>query len=433
MGDEFSDAQPEAPLDEAAPPRLFGPERLNAEEASRLLSRGPGRLVVWLGEEREGTTSLTAALYESQRRARGETRFAGSWTLLALEALIGHGPAASAERADDDGREVLHLALSVNGEATHLLFAELPGEAFRRLADNEVSADDGPWLRRADRIAVVVDGEHIRDPTTRSNVLTRVRQLVERLRARELPDQACRLALVVVRWDRVQDDIAAAGYWSTREAELLADLRTLDAEAPAMHVANGRNPDDHGIAVLRAWLLGTSPPEREATPAPQVADPLVVATPWNAPEPVQSTNAWQVDEPRAPEEPQAVEEPWHQEPRWEQPVYQEPVYQEPAYTEPVDPEPAHQEPAYTEPVYEEPVYEEPVYKEPVYQEPTYEQPRYEEPQYEEGRYDESRFESPPAGERRSPFEGQRPEPDPSDEEWLYGPPPRRRLPWRRRR
>ena len=87
-------------------------------------------------------TALSAALYESQRRERGGTRFAGSWTLLAFEQLIGHGPAAAARSSapTDDSREVLHLALSVNDEPIHLLFAELPDEAFRRLADNEAAA-----------------------------------------------------------------------------------------------------------------------------------------------------------------------------------------------------------------------------------------------------------------------------------------------------
>ena len=55
MSEEFNDAPAEARVEEVEPPRLFGPERLNAEEASRLLSRGPGRLVVWVGEERADT------------------------------------------------------------------------------------------------------------------------------------------------------------------------------------------------------------------------------------------------------------------------------------------------------------------------------------------------------------------------------------------
>jgi Double-GTPase 2 len=356
MSEELSEGPAEIRVDEVEPPRLFGPERLNTEEASRLLARGPGRLVVWVGEEPEDTRALSAALYESQRRERGATRFAGSWTLLAFEHLIGHGAVASVEHADDEGREVLHLALSVNDEPIHLLFAELPGEAFRRLADNEAAADDGPWLRRADRIAFVVDGRRIRDPTTRAMVLTRVRQFVERLRASQLPDQGCRLALVVVRWDRVQDDLETSGYWGAREADLLADLRTLDVEAQAVHVANGNGPDDHGIAGVRAWLLGTAPPALDAPLAPlvpaQSSEPLDWGEPLHAVEPI-----------RAPEPPPPVEAP------------------------------------------------------PAYEEPRYEEPRYEEPRYEEPRYEERPPERGPA----------------YDDEWLYGPPPRRRLPWRRRK
>src|SRR5579871_1730128 len=69
---------------------LFGPELLSPEEASRLLARGPGRLVVFMGERGSGKTSLCLELYERQRHSGADAMFAGSWTLLAFEELAHH-------------------------------------------------------------------------------------------------------------------------------------------------------------------------------------------------------------------------------------------------------------------------------------------------------------------------------------------------------
>ena len=66
---------------------LFGTEQLNAKEVERLLASRHARLVVCLGEEGSGKTSLCIELYERQRGRATGADFAGSWTLLAFEQL----------------------------------------------------------------------------------------------------------------------------------------------------------------------------------------------------------------------------------------------------------------------------------------------------------------------------------------------------------
>ncbi len=66
---------------------LRGATLLTAEEASALLARGQGRVVVWMGERGAGKTAITARLYERQRLPDQDVQFAGSSTLLAFEAL----------------------------------------------------------------------------------------------------------------------------------------------------------------------------------------------------------------------------------------------------------------------------------------------------------------------------------------------------------
>jgi len=240
---------------------LFGPEPLTPEEASRLLARAPGRLVVFIGERGAGKTSICAELYERQRYAGSDALFAGSWTLLAFERLahqrrFGGAPLPDArEEIDPHGREILHLALSGGEEPLHLLLADLPGELVRRLADNQISAEEVPWLNRADKLVLMVDGARLRDPTVRSFTLTRVRQIAERISSAGIPKPGVRVALLVSKWDLVGADPAAAAYWAPREAELVEDLRTLDPDAVALRASSHQNGVGDGLAGLRAWLL----------------------------------------------------------------------------------------------------------------------------------------------------------------------------------
>jgi hypothetical protein len=262
--------------------RLFGADPLDAEQASRLLAQGPGRLVVWMGEPASGKTTLSTELYERQRRAGQPTRFAGSRTLLAFERLAHPrrptaGPVAppSARSAiDPEGREILHLALSAGEIHVHLLLAELPSEIFRQLADNQLSTTAIPLLRRADKLALLIDGARLCDLDTRASALTRARQLLERMLADPDPHPATELALVITKWDRLGADADAMAYWQPREEELLTEFRRMDPEVRHLRVAAGAPagyPGDDGFAALRSWLLA---------PAPAQADPPIAPYEW---------------------------------------------------------------------------------------------------------------------------------------------------------
>ena len=240
---------------------LFGTEQLNADEVDRLVANRPCRLVVWLGEQASGKTTLGVELYERQRRGVPGVRFAGSWTLLALEQLAerrrrtGETEPAWREGLDPEGRDVLHLALSTGDIPLHLLIADLPGEVFRRLADNQLVADSIEWLTRADKLVLLVDGARLCDVALRSSSLTRVRQLLERLgRAGVLgPDK--RIALLVTKWDLVRADAAAIRYWEQREPELLEDMRVFDRTAVALRAEAPAGAGSDGVVGLRDWLL----------------------------------------------------------------------------------------------------------------------------------------------------------------------------------
>ena len=259
---ESTCAEPEPAYDGT----LFGAEQLNPDEVERLLANRPSRLIVWLGEPGSGKTTLAVELYERQRRGIRGVRFAGSWTLLALERLAEHrrrtGETEPAPRDDLDPehREVVHLALSTGDTPLHLLMADLPGEVFRRLADNQISADSIDWFARADKLVLLVDGACLLDAAQRSGSVTRVRQLIERLSSAGVLGPNKRLALLVTKWDLVADDAVAKGYWEQRESELLQDMREFDSSAVALRTQAPPGAGSDGVAGLRDWLLEVGAP-----------------------------------------------------------------------------------------------------------------------------------------------------------------------------
>jgi hypothetical protein len=186
------------------------------------------------------------------------------------------------EHAELDPRQIYHLALASGADGINLLIADLPGEFFRALADNQLALSAIPLVRRADKLALIVDGARLCDPPSRASVLTRVHQLVERIAANSLPASGAGLAMVVTKWDLIADDPETLAYWHAREHDLAASVRELDPNAPHIRVAAAAPPSfpqDDGIGALRAWLIA---------PPGAAVDPPVERYEWppDAPEPV---------------------------------------------------------------------------------------------------------------------------------------------------
>lgn len=256
--------------------QLRGSDLLTTEDASRIAAHGSGRMVVWAGERRSGKTTLSAQIYERHRDGRAATQFAGSETLLGFEERM-HPSRASSGRVepymqrtelDPEGRDLLHLALRSGGaETIDLLIADLPGEIFRQLRDRELEVDSVPLMNRADKLAVLIDGEMLAESGNRSSAVSFTRQLIESLREGALAGEEMDVMLVTTKLDKLQAaGPSAENYWNEREPDILAELREISPAANSIRVAAQGLEDqgkDDGMEGLVSWLLGESPEPSE--------------------------------------------------------------------------------------------------------------------------------------------------------------------------
>ena len=277
---EDAEQAPESPSEAYSNRDLLrGPDPLTAEEASALLAKGPGRVVVWAGERGSGKTTLTAELYERHRLGTAATGFVGSRTLLGLEERM-HPARADSGRiiphttrteADPEGRDLLHL--EVEPPNTHLLFADLPGESFRAIRDNEISPDQVPYLAQADKVAILVDGKLLADLSERPFAINTTRQLIERLSDGTVSFANAHVCLVLTKLDELEAvGESAVRYWDEREADILAAVQGLCAEAKCLRTAARGDTKEDGMEALMEWLL-ESPPEAQEPALPPETEP----------------------------------------------------------------------------------------------------------------------------------------------------------------
>ncbi|HSS03566.1 MAG TPA: hypothetical protein VLK89_00060 [Solirubrobacterales bacterium] len=253
---------------------LRGSDLLTPQEGSQLAAEGGTRLAIWAGERDSGKTTLSAELYERHRTDGANTVFAGSETLLGFEerthpSRVDSGrltPRTLRTESDPEERELLHLALSDDGNHENILFADIPGELFRRMRDYELEVSDVPLLAHADKLAIIVDGGLIADNGLRSAAVNFARQLIAQLKSADLPAQRMDVILLLTKLDLVlAADASALAYWDEREKSLLDALRELSPDAEAFRTAaRGLPSPEDGMNALMAWLL-KPPPEPPET------------------------------------------------------------------------------------------------------------------------------------------------------------------------
>lgn len=204
------------PVEEAVPEfiELFSGAALSAADAEVITLRSRTHLVVFAGAEGSGKTTVLASIYERLNQgAFAGFKFAGSRTLLGFEEICHLNRLASGGAQPDTQRTRLtdetkyyHLTLSPIESATarrDVLLSAMSGELFRMARDSREDAERLTFLRRADTIVVLVDGERLATSTQRTNAQADAADILESMLDANMVSRSCRVEIVFSKLDRI--------------------------------------------------------------------------------------------------------------------------------------------------------------------------------------------------------------------------------------
>jgi hypothetical protein len=219
MADALSaDAKEEGaePGEEAEPEfiELFSGAALSATDAEVVTLRSRTQLVAFVGAEGSGKTTMLASIYErfSQGVFAG-FNFTSSRSLLGFEEICHLNRLASGGTEPDTQRTRLtdetkyyHLTLrAAEPFATRrdVLLSAMSGELFRMAKDSQEDAERLTFVRRADTIVVLVDGERLATPAQRASAQADAADILESLLDANMVSPHCRLEIVFSKLDRI--------------------------------------------------------------------------------------------------------------------------------------------------------------------------------------------------------------------------------------
>lgn len=285
--DEVLASEPRASAAVTAGEEASGGNRalaLTTEDANLLAARLRQTVLVLAGGVKCGKTSVYAAIYE--RLSHGPFagwRFAGSSTIPGFEARCHYWRETAGvdqpgmkhtQAADLPWLHLLLREVEKTGDRLDLLLGDFDGEFFDQLIKNQQELKQLPFLRRADHVGLVVDGERIADPAARPAEEQDLRDLADAM-VKESAWSPPSLIFVVTKLDRIEE-IEDAGE-RARIEETLASMHDYVSQlAPfdvpwvrlAVRSETDRFPLGHGLesllevlALRPALSLNTDPPE----------------------------------------------------------------------------------------------------------------------------------------------------------------------------
>ena len=284
---EDIDADPEVDQAEVVEPYPSG-EALTAEEALTITRSAPTRVIVVAGPAGSGKTTLVASLYE--RFHDGPLAgylFAGSRTLVGFERRCHLSRRASSRETPDTERTsqaasdvLLHLKVraELGGPRVDMLFTDIYGEAFRQAADSTDEAEQLTVLRRADHVALLLDGAKLASPTQRQEPYSQADALLASCLEVGVLGPDSQVQMLVTKADklrsgpRVETNLAfVADRWAWLEGRYRNRLASLEHfEIAARPESPSHLRSAHGLDTL--FPLWVSRP-RPASPPPTAAPP----------------------------------------------------------------------------------------------------------------------------------------------------------------
>lgn len=242
-------------------------------EASSVMASGPCRFLVVAGAPRCGKTTLLNGIYELfQEGPVGDLVFGGSLSLVGFEKRCHPSREVSeAERPDtdrtkllDEGR-FLHLKLyqaDCADLACHLVLSDIDGEFFKRMRDSVDECKRHPFLQRADRLLILIDGRKLARPLRRHEALEDGKSLLRSLLDSGMVAQKTAIHIIITKWDHAHDvTVGAKGMTDFVKDGFLPVLNRRPNPWTVESVAARPAPGStflfgHGIpALLPTWVL----------------------------------------------------------------------------------------------------------------------------------------------------------------------------------
>jgi hypothetical protein len=204
------------PVEEAEPEfiDLFSGDALGSTDAEVITRRSRTHLVVFVGAEGSGKTTVLSSIYERLNQgAFAGFKFAGSRSLLGFEEIChlnrlasgGSQPDTQRTRLTDEAK-FYHLALrSAEPLALRrdIFLSAMSGELFRMAKDSQEDAERLTFLRRADTIVVLVDGDRLAKPALRTSAQADAADILESLLDANMVSPNCRVEIVFSKLDRI--------------------------------------------------------------------------------------------------------------------------------------------------------------------------------------------------------------------------------------
>ena len=187
-------------------------EALTRSQASSLQTRRLSRTVGIIGPNNAGKTSLLASVYDLlQESPIAGMGFAGSSTLIGFEKICHDARAISRRGAPHMERTsqgadatFFHLDLRpASGDIVSIFIGDRSGEDYLAASDDLSAAGQFFELRRADVVALLVNGEHLASSEHRHEAKAVTSQIVDALVEASAFRKGCRLAIVLTKQDSV--------------------------------------------------------------------------------------------------------------------------------------------------------------------------------------------------------------------------------------
>lgn len=251
-------------------------DNLNISTCEVVMNRSHGRVVFVAGLAESGKTTLLAELYEKfQRGPFSGYLFAGSSTLIGFEYRCFLSRTCSGEDSPETertkiGDQILHFTVAREKDISHrveMLFTDLAGELFRQAKNSVQACQELHLLKRADHVALLINGDRLPDATKRHSAFGDCEHLLGRMLDAEMITKSTFVDIVITKydkWHKCESVPAFMQFMKSKKKSLTKKFSNRVNKLRVLHVAARPDSDseiEHGLnldSLFNTWVEETA-------------------------------------------------------------------------------------------------------------------------------------------------------------------------------